>query len=245
MHKKCNKLYVKITLICLMASGVSGSLYSRTQQELFLMACQEYNHKNYAQALELYTLINPVTASVLYNRANVIYKLGNPVEALVWWNRARLQSRGDLYWRIIYAIDHVNRELSIPTMTGVKLLYEYFLRYIFSYSLVFFQIAFIILLLIYFLLRYKKYKIGAVFLLVMLLVFGAILGIMYSERLRQYAIISGDNVSLMTAPDKRLDTHKVLSKGTRVAVYESRNNWSRVRYGTDTGWIMSDLLITI
>jgi len=229
----------KIFLMVLFGSMVVIDCVATNVQEIFLNANQLYQEEKYAKALQLYDSIEKKGPATWFNMGNCAFGLKKYVEAIIYWKRARKNSA--TYW--LQAIDHnISHAYNKLGRVYTQGLMEKIYAQISLVSLFWLQLLFIICWFFFFICWFwlKKWRFGLLATLIVLnIVCTAVLFLKYRTVQYPLAIVKNNTV-LFSGPDKDYHVMANINAADQVQVGQKDGRWYKVKYGSITGWVLSE-----
>lgn len=199
--------------------------------ELFIAANEQYEQGDYLQALNTYQQIHPKNAAVWNNMANAAYQTNDLIYANLYWFRAEKNSSGSIVKKIIH-----NRSVAqLPFNHSVLQ------KIIIFFTPLGIQILFFCLFSVFFIfvaryLAQKKY--GRLALLsVLCIASGMLTNHAYRQQKNTFGLIIADQTIAHIGPGTMYHTVGHICQGTRVLVDSEKDEWKKVVWENNIGWI--------
>jgi tetratricopeptide (TPR) repeat protein len=207
-------------------------LYANNK-EFFNAANEQYEQGDYAQALNTYQQICPKNASVWNNMANAAYNINDHLNADLYWSRAEKNSTRAMMKKITH-----NRSVAQLPFT------QSFLHKIINFfTPLGIQILFFCLFSVFFIfvaryLAQKKYGVMCLFSL-LCITSGMLTHYTYRHQKNRYGLIIADQTIAHIGPGTMYHTLGQICQGTRVLVDKEKDEWKKITWENNTGWIPS------
>ncbi|MFH1643715.1 MAG: hypothetical protein ABIA74_00885 [bacterium] len=241
------KIKLKIFLITFLMSV--NLVYGFDNNEQFSTANQLYTSGKFKEAMQAYQQIPEKNFQINYNLGNCFYKLGKYGQALLYWRRAEsdwgILGRGEL----LENINLLQEKLSKDKKKGfnnfvsrfLAKVKNYFLSWIRSAPILFFQIMFLILWFILFvflrILYKKKSKVVIITLFWFVFLFGISLVLRHSYDLSRYGIVILPKTILWSGPSNNFQQLGFLFEGSEVLINKKTDNFFKIKFNGQIGWV--------
>jgi len=212
-------------------------------EETFLKANQEYAAHHYEKALELYNVIDGKGCATWHNMGNCAAHLKKPIDALVYWRRAQRGCSFSEFDELQKNIDGVYGQLGKTQSRGT---WSRFVdKVVHRYSLLFFQLFFLLVWGLLFLVIWlnRRYKKGILLILIPFnFICGAAVVTKYKTHTCPCALVVQDNATLFAGPDSSYQVMGTVGVAEELKIIEQRGAWCKARSQNLAGWVLADTL---
>jgi tetratricopeptide (TPR) repeat protein len=212
---------------------------SGSDEELFLRANKYSEEQDWKQAFDSYNFIKKKGSLIWYNMGNCCYHLKNYTEAFIYWKRAEQGASRSLYAQSKYNQQILTQQLNkTTTMKWTEQLYEFFVYYLISFSLLFLQLLFLFCwFLFFFLYRYQKKRFFFTFLFLVLNgLMGASLLVKYKEK-EKIGIVITASANVFAGPNQEYHVLSTLDHIDQVIIQDIKHDWYKIKNGNRIGWV--------
>lgn len=219
-------------------------------EETFLHANEMYKKGNYHEAFKLYDSIPNKSSNVHFNLGNCAFKLGKKGKALAHWRRAEhnwgIFGRTELLANIALVKSQLLQE---PTkkqkLSSFRNASENMTSSIASlvHATPDLWLQLVFLLMWFFLLIYGKYlhKKGRFIVITILFTLqafiGSLLALKYNFDLSKYGVITKATASIRSGPGEEYQKLGTLLEGTEVTINKQSDQFYKITYQNQGGWI--------
>jgi tetratricopeptide (TPR) repeat protein len=248
---------MKRVFVFILVTLIVKVFFSQTMQEYIILGNDQYNHKNFANAVESYQKIldkGLESPKLYFNLGNAYYKLKNYPKAVLYYEKAHKLDPSDE--KVNFNLELVNTKIQDKIETLPQPFYRrWFMRMnaitstdswafsgiIFLFLLTFFVAVFLVANQV----KWRK----AAFIVGLLCVFFSTLSFVHASvqynnsEAASNAIILYPVVDVCSSPDAGSQHIFVIHEGTKVTITDKVGNWLNVRIanGSD-GWVPEDVL---
>ncbi|MBD3273198.1 hypothetical protein GF385_02490 [Candidatus Dependentiae bacterium] len=238
------KFFLKLLVLNFLILNVFAK---QNYQEIFLQANDFYRQGEFQTAYNLYKKIKNPSMEVNYNLGNCAYKLNDFGYAMLYWKRAEKDwgffNRTELLENI-----NILRQKLFGKESPKSKLFEYlsfyknyFLSLVRSAPLFSMQILFLIFWIISFLYIRFLFKRNKRFLIYILFVFIATLGVLlvlrYNLDFKNYGIVVSKNAEILSGPGDSFQKLGVLPETSQVRIQRISDDYYKIKFQRLTGWI--------
>ena len=206
--------------------------YGHQDQEVFLCANRSYQEGDYVKALEQYKQVNNKGALTLYNMGNAAYCNEYYCQALIYWLKS--QKNSTAYICMCSQDNIVRMQRALHKKIDSSLM-SFFKKKIVSFPLLLVQLFFLFFWFSYWLLGSCRKKTRLVCLCISL-VLGFIITLQYIFRFTSVGVVQ-KKTAIFTGPDEQYHSLAQLEKADQVIIKAEHNQWYKVSYNKQTGWI--------
>lgn len=248
---------MKRVFVFILVTLIIKVVFSQTMQEYVILGNDQYNHKNYANAVETYQKIlekGLESPKLYFNLGNAYYKLKNYPKAILFYEKAHKLDPSDE--KINFNLDLVNTKIQDKIEALPQPFYRrWFMRMntftstdgwaisgiVFLFLLAFFVAVFLVADQV----KWRKMA----FVLGLLCVFSSTLSFVHASvqysniEAASHAIILNPVVDVCSSPDAGSQHIFVIHEGTKVVITDKVGNWLNIKIanGSD-GWVQEDVL---
>jgi|ERR1700733_9407796 len=223
--------------------------HALTNQELLLQGNKYYMANSYDKALECYQKIGHKTPAVWYNMGNAELKKENVTTAILYWKRAQKDADWHLYQQCEQQCKHAYATLNQKTTQAPEQLLSVCQRIILATPLLVIQILFFLLFSIFLILNYywllHKKRIRFIACSVFLVGIIGITRCIIAYKKGTFGLIMNSDVVLYAGPNQQYHQKAVLPAGTSLRILQQKDDWAKVAWHTQSGWIMKTALAII
>lgn len=213
-------------------------------QETFLRACKAYEACDYAQALELFKVIDPSSPAVLLNLGNCYFHTGNVLQARICWKKAQYAGDAEVFKCAQYCLDRLSaQDHSILQVIGSSIMWLSKLMPIFIWQIS--VLSIFLLLFFIFLYMVGKVRMYASFLsIVCISLCMVVIGKSFMLDASKVGIITSDT-SLYIGPSHELNSVGTVAKEVEVNITKEHDGWYKIAYQKRQGWIRQESVALI
>lgn len=226
----------KLTYLFAMALVIFG-IQARQQNENYLKAQKLYESGEKEEALQLYKLIEPRTAELLYNTAVVSYDVGQWTAALALWNSVLYKAKPELVKKIQHAIVHVLDEHGLEKDADW---YQFGVWQQSYFSLLMLQCLALFLWFLWYFSGWCTYvhirKIRILFLMGALFSVSEIIFIQWWH-FQKRAITVSNGAIVYAGPNADFYKMGELKAGQKIKIVDENESWYKMHYHDLKGWV--------
>ncbi len=243
-----------IGVLCLLILSCicNATTEPRPDEELFAQANEAYRKGNFTLAYDDYQKITTKSCAVHYNMGNCAYKLSKYGYALLHWRRAERDwgffGREELNKNIELVKKQVAPQQTPQEANGLSGIIDFFKSsknafFAASRATTLFHLQIIVLLVwiclfCYLRYLYKRRQKAIIFTLFLLqAVFTFMLAIKYNSQIREFAIITNPQTTLLSGPGSTFTQLQRLPEAQEAVIIGSSGDYYKIRVSGRIGWI--------
>jgi tetratricopeptide (TPR) repeat protein len=248
-------VYVRsiIFLSFLLSSLWQGCCAATGNENLFAQATALYKQQQYQDALDTYSKIIDKDRGVYFNQGNCAFKLEKYGLALLFWRRAErdwgvfnrheLSDNISLVKKVTSPRSKESLEQGpwVMFLSSVRSLRGSCVSFIRATPLLVFQVIFLLLWLLFFLvfkwLKRKKYKFLIIVIAVLYTCTGILLVSKYSMTYKVYGVVTARQATLYSGPGETYQTLGTLREASEVTILRESDGYCKIRTPINFGWV--------
>lgn len=220
----------------------STSIFSVSDEDLFMQGNQYFMQENYVQACDVYQSIENKGFAVLYNLELSFFNQGRYAQAFLYGKRAEMQASFQELTKLYDLSDCINRQINPDyAPSWYEQLAIFMKKCILSISMLLIQILLLITIILLMLCWYRRwYQVYVKFLICMIfccIIFFCIWWYKTSMMEQKIGIVTKDLISVFAGPDESFYKKSELHESDEVIIISLQHGYYQIRTKQMIGWI--------